>query len=157
MSERSEALAVQVEQVNKQLVDTIEGSTAEQWGARCADGEWTQGFAGYHAATSVGSIAAMVKSMARGEPFMPVTFAQIDEGNAAVHKEHANATREEALALAKAHSPTAVETVRNFSDEELDRKVTLAVGLPEMTVEQVVEMLMVGHTAGHVESISKAR
>ncbi len=157
MSARAERLAQKVEQANTSLIETIKGSTPEQWGAKCADGDWSQGFTGFHAATSVGNIAGMVKGMASGEPFTPVTFAQIDEGNAAVHSEHAKATKDEALELANSNSPTAVEMVRNFSDEELDRKVTLAVGLPEMTVEQVVEMLMVGHTAGHTESVTKAR
>ncbi len=157
MGARAEALAQKVEQANTSLIETIKGSTPEQWGAKCADNDWSQGFAGYHAATSVGSIAGMVKMIASGEPFTPVTFAQIDEGNAAVHKEHANATQDEALELAKSNSPGAVDMVRKFSDEDLDRKVTLAVGLPEMAVEQVVEMLMVGHTIGHTESITKAR
>lgn len=157
MNARAEALAGKVEQANRSLIETITGSTPDQWGAKCADGDWSQGFAGYHAAASVGNIADMVKGMASGQAFTPVTFAQIDEGNAGVHKEHASASQDEALELAKSNSPGAVEMVRNFTDEELDRKVTLAVGLPEMTVEQVVEMLMVGHTAGHTESINKAR
>ena len=157
MTARSEALAAKVEQVNNKLVDAIDGSTPEQWVAKCADGDWSQGFSGYHAAGSVGNIAGMVKGMASGKPFTPVTFAQIDQMNAVVHGEHAQATKAEALALAKSNSPAAVEMVRNLTDGDLDRKVTLAVGLPEMTVEQVVEMLMVGHTAGHTESIVKAR
>lgn len=157
MSARSEALAVKVDHVNKQPSDTIDGRTQEQWIAKCADNDLSQGFAGFHAATSVGGIAGIVKGMASGEPFTPVTFAQIDQQNAVLHGARANATKDEALQLAKSNSPVAEEMVRNFTDEELDRKVTLAVGLPEMTVEQVIEMLMVGHTAGHMESITKAR
>ena len=44
-----------------------------------------------------------------------------------------------------------------LSDAELDRVVTLATDIPPVKVEQVVEMLLVGHPTGHRESIIKAR
>lgn len=157
MSSRAKALAQRVEQANADLLATIEASSSEQWTAKCADGEWTQGFAGYHAAASIGNITGMVRAMASGEAFPPVTFAQIDDQNAAFHEEHSGCTRAEALDVARANSPTAVAMVAGLSDPELDRHVTLAVGVPPMSIEGVVEMLLIGHPAGHTESIVKAR
>ena len=52
MSDRTDDLAKKVEQANNYLLRAIENSTDEQWRAKCADGEWAQGFAGYHAAAS---------------------------------------------------------------------------------------------------------
>ena len=50
-----------------------------------------------------------------------------------------------------------MQTTRGLTDEQLDRKVSLLTGMPEMSIEQVVEMLMIGHTAGHTASIKNAR
>jgi hypothetical protein len=157
MSDRARALAERVGKANADLLATIEASNDEQWQAKCADGEWTQGFAGYHAAASIGNITGMVQGLAKGEPFQPVSFAQIDQINAAFHAEHAGATKAEAIETARSNSPGAIEMVAALSDAELDREVKLATDLPPLKVEQVVEMLLIGHPAAHRESIVNAR
>jgi hypothetical protein len=157
MTQRSESLATRVQQANDALLAAVEHSTAEQWQARCADGDWTQGFSGYHAGASIGNITGMVQAMADGQPFAPVTFDQIDQMNAEFPSQHADCTKDETLGLIRQNGPASVAFVRGLSDEKLDRKVSLAVGLPEMSVEQVIEMLLVGHPAGHVQSILNAR
>jgi hypothetical protein len=157
MSSRADTLAERVQQANDALRETVEQSTPDQWRARCADGEWTQGFAAFHAANSIALIPVWVGALANGEPFTPVTFEQIDQMNAGFHAENAGRTREETLEAIRANSPASVEMVRNLSDEQLDRKVAFAVGVPEMSVEQVIEMLMVGHPEAHRASIVNAR
>ncbi|HLB23253.1 MAG TPA: DinB family protein [Dehalococcoidia bacterium] len=157
MSSRAETLASKVEQANNDLLKAIEGSSDDQWRATCADGVWTQGFAGFHAASSISFISGMVQGIASGEPFTPTTLEVIDEGNAAQAKEHAGCTKQETIALIRAAGPASAAMVRGLSDEALDRRAQLLVGMPEMTVEQVIEMLMVGHAAGHTQSIVNAR
>jgi hypothetical protein len=157
MSERAKALASRVADANRALVSTIEESTDEQWGGGCADGEWTQGFSCYHAAASIGNITDMVQAMASGAEMPAVTFEQIDQINADFHSQHAQCTKQEALDLARANSPGAAEMVAGLSDAELDREVNLAAGLPPMKVEQVVEMLLIGHPTNHRASVVNAR
>jgi len=157
MSTRSEALSRKVEQANTALLQAIEASTPEQWEARCATGDWTQGFAAYHAATSIGNIATMVKGIASGAPFEPVERGSIDERNADFLKAHPNPTMAEAIEMARTNSPAAVQMVAGLTDAELDRQAALLVGMPPASVEQVIEMLLVGHPSGHREAIVQAR
>ena len=157
MGARAESLAGKVQEANEQLKAAVEGSSDAQWKAKVADGDWTQGFTGYHAANIIGFISGMVQGLAAGQPIPPITMAQIDEGNAAAAKEHANCTKQEVLDAIQAGGPGAVSLVRGLTDEQLDRKVSLLQGAPEMSVEQVIEMLMVGHPAGHTASIVNAR
>ena len=157
MSSRAEALASKVESANNGLLAAIEQTTDAQWSTKCLEGDWTQGFVGYHAATSIGNITQLVKAMANGEPRPPVTFEQIDQMNAVFHGEHANATRQEAVEMVRANSGPSVAMVSGLSDADLDRTVTLAVGMPPVTVEQVVEMLLVGHPANHTASMLQGR
>lgn len=153
MSARSESLASKVEQANNALLTATEGTSADQWRANCAEGDWTQGFAAYHAAASIASISGIVQAIANGEKLPPMTMADIDQNNSGQVKEHANRTREEALGLIRTNAPAATQMVRGFSDEQLDRKASLLIGMPEMSVAEVIEMLLVGHPTGHIQSM----
>lgn len=158
MGSRSETLAGKVDQANSALLAAIQASTDAQWSAKCADGDWSQGFSAFHAANSVGFITGMIQGMANGVEMPPITFEQIDAQNAEQHKEHAaTCTKQQAIDAAKTNSSAATSMVRALTDEQLDRKVQLAVGLPEMNVGQVIDMLLVGHPTGHKDSIVNAR
>lgn len=61
MSDRIESLAKKVEQANNDLLSAVEGVNDEQWRERCADGDWTKGFAGYQTAASTGASPACCK------------------------------------------------------------------------------------------------
>jgi DinB superfamily len=156
MSDRIENLANKVEQANNDLLRAVERVTDERWGAKCADGEWTQGFAGYHAAASIGGITGMLQGLVKGVKLPPMTMADIDEQNASLLKEHEGCTKQEALEMIRTNSPASMQFVRGLSDADLDRKVSLLTDAPEMTIEQVAEMLLVGHPTGHAQSITNA-
>ena len=157
MSDRTDNLAKKVEQANNDLLKAVESTTDEQWRAKCADGVWTQGFAGYHAAASIGGITDMVKGFAQGVKLPPMTMADLDQQNAGQLKEHEGCTKQEVLDLIRTNSRASVQFVRSLSDADLDRKASLLTGMPEMTIEEVAEMLLVGHPTGHVQSITDAR
>jgi hypothetical protein len=158
MSTRSENLARRVQQANDDLLRAVESTTEEKWNAKCADGEWSRGFAAFHAATSIGFGTGILQGIAEGQPFTPTTRAAIDEGNAAMNKQHGSTCQKaETIDLINSSAPGAAQMVRSLSDAQLDRKVTLLEGMPEFTVEQVIEMLFVGHPNRHRESITNAR
>jgi hypothetical protein len=158
MSARADALAEKVQGANDALKQAIESSSDEQWKAKCSDGVWTQGFAGYHAANSIGFITGMIQGLAAGQALPPITMAQIDEGNAQDAQAHMDTcSKQEVLSTIASNSPASVQLVRGLSDEQLDRRVSLLQGAPEMSVEQVIELLLVGHSAGHTATITGAR
>jgi hypothetical protein len=156
MSDRIENLAKKVEQANNDLLRAVERVTDERWGAKCADGEWTQGFAGYHAAASIGGITGMLQGLVNGVKLPPMTMADIDQQNASQLKEHEGCTKQETLEMIRTNSPASMQFVRGLSAADLDRKVALLMDAPEMTIEQIAEMLLVGHPTGHAQSITNA-
>lgn len=157
MGIRSESLAAKVEESLKNLLTAVEASTQEQWAELCIDGEWTQGFAAFHAATNIGPIAQTVKSVADGQPFPNTSMEAIDEENAVQANEHSGCTKAETIGLIKSSAPVAASMVRSLSDAQLDCKVQLFEGMPEVTVEAMVEMALVGHAAYHLRTIMDAR
>ncbi len=161
MSARAEKLAADFEKASADLVAAIESSTDEQWGAPCANGDWTQAYAAYHAAESMGGIAAMLQRLADGVPppsTMERSWDEINARNAARAKEHAACTKREALDIIRRDAPAAAAMTRALTDEQLDRRnPPMMPGQPELTVEQFAEFVLVGHLSEHLKSITDAR
>ena len=157
MTTHSETLATKLEQTISDLLAAVEASTPEQWAGRCSDGEWTQGFAAFHAAAAIGEITKTVKGLADGEQFPKWSMEAIDAGNAGQAKEHAGCTRVETIDLIRKSAPAATSMVRSLSDAQLDRKVQLLESMPEMTVEALIQMALVGHAAYHLQTITGVR
>ena len=157
MGTRSESLATKVEQLMNDLLAAVEASTPEQWTAPCTDGEWTQGFSAFHAAMYIGPIAQTVKSVADGQPFPKTSMEAIDAENAVQATEHAGCTKAESIGLIKNSAPAAVNIVMGLTDAQLDRKAQLLEGMPEVTVETMVQMALIGHPAAHLATITGAR
>ena len=99
MGTRAEHLATKVEQSANDLLAVVEASTPEQWAAPCSDGEWSQGFAAFHAAAAIALIAQRVKEVAGGQPFPKMSMDDIHAGNAVQAKEHADCTTSETVDL----------------------------------------------------------
>jgi DinB superfamily len=157
LSTRSEGLATKVEQSLNDLLAVVEASTPEQWTTPCTDGEWPQSFAAFHAASTIGVITQTVNDVAEGQPFPNMTMEELDERNAEQAREHANCTKSETVDLIKSAAPGAASMVRSLSDNQLDRKVQLPGGMPEVSVEMLVQMALVGHSAYHLGTITGAR
>lgn len=157
MSSRTEDLAKKVEQSINNLRAAVEESTPEQWVAPCSHGDWTQGFAAYHAAAAIDAIAQAVKSVAEGNPFPKMTMAEIDARNAVQWREHAGCTMSETMDLINSSASSAVGMVRSLSDAQLERKVQLLDGMPEVAVETMIELALVGHASYHAGTIIGAR
>jgi uncharacterized damage-inducible protein DinB len=154
MGQRSQALAEQLEQVNRQITATIERCSDAQWKTKTSGEKWPVGVVAHHVAQSHEGIAGLVRMIAGGQPLPPITMEMIDHGNAEHAKQFANVTRDETLALMKKNAAAAVSAVRGLSDEQLDRSATVLGG--SMTAQQAIERILIGHVQGHHDSIKAA-
>jgi hypothetical protein len=152
MGQRSQALAEQFEQANRQMTATIERCSEAQWKARTSSETWPVGVVAHHVAQSHEGIAGLVRMIANGQPLPPMTMDMINQGNAEHAKQFANVTREETLALIKKNGAAAASAVRELSDEQLDRSAPV-LGGPPMTAQQVIERVLIGHVKEHHGSI----
>ena len=161
MSARAEKLTADFEKASADLVAAIESSTEQQWGAVCADGEWTQAYAAYHAAENMRGIAAMLRRLADGVPPPSTTASSWDEinaMNAGQAKEHAVCTKQEVLDIIYRDVRAVAAMTRALTDEQLDRRnPPMMPGQPELTVQQFAEFVLVGHVSEHLKSITDAR
>jgi len=157
MSERSEALAQQFEQVTSALASLIESCSDQQWRSHCAGETWPVGVTAHHVASGHIAAAPFVEMLANGQPLPPLTAEMLDQMNAQHASEHANCTRAETLALLRANSATTARMLRGLSDEQLDRSAPIPLlGGATVTAEQFGNGLLVQSVQEHVDSIRAA-
>jgi uncharacterized damage-inducible protein DinB len=152
MGQKSQALAEQFEQANRQMTATIERCSDAQWKTKTSGETWPVGVVAHHVAQSHEGISGLVHMIATGQQLPPMTMDMINQGNAEHAKKFANVTREETLALLKKNGAAAASAVRGLSDEQLDRSAPVLGGSP-MTAQQVIERILIGHVKEHHGSI----
>jgi len=155
MSARAETLAKQFEAKAAEMTGALEKLTDADWKKTTGGEKWTVGVAAHHVANSHEGIAGLLKTVASGKPMSPFTMDMLNEGNAKHAVQFANCTRDETLALHKKNAAAAAAAVRGLSDAELDRSATVLTGMPAMTVQQMIEGILIHHIDDHFDSIRK--
>jgi hypothetical protein len=99
----------------------------------------------------------LARAIAGGKAVTDVTWQVVAELNAGHAREHAQVTKPEALELLRKNSRQAAETVRAFSDEELDRAAPFSLSFgARVTAQFVVEDHAVRHSWHHLARIRTA-
>lgn len=153
MTTRVEQLAAQFAAVNHELSALIIGCTDEQWRQPCVDEARAVGVVAHHAAVVQHAFTGMVATLVAGETYTPNTAMDvIDQLNAQHARENAQVWKEETLGILRASEATIAQQLRSLDDAQLDR-VAGVFGGHELTVAQVVEMVVIGHAGAHLASI----
>ena len=139
------------------MLETVERCTEAQWTATCAKEEWEVRVGASHIADAHRYVADMVRSVAEGQGFPSVTWEQVHAGNARMAEQNAATTKEQALQALRQNGEQAAAFVRSLTDEQLDRSspVPLLQG-QVMSAQQLVELLLIGHPEGHLQSMRQA-
>jgi uncharacterized damage-inducible protein DinB len=157
MGQRSNELADRFEKANNAVIAAVERCSDEQWKKTCSEEGWSVAVTAHHVGVSHEGIAGLVNLVATGKPTPPITMEMIDAGNAEHARASANCTKEETLALLREKGKAAAEMLRGFSDGQLDRTAPLTVaGGAEMSAEQIINRILIGHPENHLESIKQA-
>lgn len=156
MGTRSEALAARVEQGTQALAAFAERLSNEAWRTVCDDGR-TVGVLVHHVASQLSGETEVMKQMAVGKAFTGVTWAMVDEGNAAHAREHAGCSQQEAAELLRRNGALAAEAIRALRDEQLDLATpnSLHADAP-VTTQFWIENHPLAHAYRHLASIRAA-
>lgn len=156
MSHRADALAEHLEAGVNELVSYLRNLTEAQWYLRCTDGR-TVGVAAHHVAHVYPIEIEAAQVIARGEPFMHVTWDDIAALNARHLEEFKSVGKVATLELLVKNSRDAAEAIRALSDRELDRAAPFSLSYGAIVTAQfVVEDHAVRHAWHHLARIRAA-
>ena len=115
----------------------------------------TVGVIVHHVASVYPLEVHLAQMMAAGTPIVGVTSLTVDEMNAGHAAEHAEVTREEALALLAENSQAAAHVIRALGDDDLDRAVPVSLyGDAELTCQFMLEDHAVRHSHHHCSRLA---
>lgn len=153
METRAQQFAVQFEAVNNDLMATVERCDSAQWLAGCVNDERSAAAIAHHVASVNETFVGMLAKFAAGDTYTPNTSMEdIHRMNAEHAREFASVDRQTVLDLLRSSGATMTELLTGLSDDVFERHAGVFGG-HALSVSQVIEFVVVGHTAEHLETI----
>ncbi|MEP6872438.1 MAG: hypothetical protein ABI939_11400, partial [Anaerolineaceae bacterium] len=103
---------------------------------------------------SIGNVTGLVQALASGASVPAITADALDQGNAEHAARASTVTKMETTKLFRQNIDAGAAAIRSLNESQLQRTAVLPSG--EMTAEQIVEGIMIGHTGMHIEGIRAA-
>ena len=153
MAAKTEALAKQFEAKAQEATGVLERLSDADWKKTTASEKWTVGVVAHHMAGAHEGISNIIKAVAAGQSMGNFTMQLLHDMNAKHAQEHAGANKAETIALHKKNAATAAAVVRGLSDADLAKSGTVLSGVPPMSVEQVINGILLNHVEEHLKSI----
>ena len=155
MGAKGEAFAKQFEAKVKEATTLLEKLTDADWKKTTAAEKWTVAVTAHHIASSYEPVTHIVKTIAASQALPHFTPQMLDEMNAQHAKEFAGCTKPETIALHKKGAAAAAAAVRGLSDAELAKTGTVFTGMPPVSAEELVKLILLSHIDSHFGSIRK--
>jgi hypothetical protein len=157
MTRRADALADRLEQGANALADLAAMLTDAEWRVRLPGDGRTVGVIVHHVATMYPLEIELAQAVAEGTAITGVTWQAVHDINATHAREHADTTREEAIALLRRNSELAAQAIRAMGDDELDRATpnSLYHDTP-LTCQFFIEDHAMRHSWNHTAGIRRA-
>jgi DinB superfamily len=157
MDGRAQQLAARFEEANRDVIAAIEGVSETHLGTFCPGEQCTVAALGCHVADVHRVISEWMRGMLASEAWPPVTMDEIDRANAEAARRNAACGKEDVLDRLRAHGAEAAALVRSLRDEDLDRSAPFPLfGGGPVTVQTVIENVLIGDPVGHLRSIQAA-
>jgi len=157
MTRRADALAETLLQGANDLADLAATLTDTEWQVSVPRDGRTVGVIVHHVATMYPLEIELAQALASGKAIVGVTWQAVHDINAAHALEHADTTREEAIALLRKNSEMAAKAIRGFGDEDLDRSAPISLYFDTpLTSQFFLEDHAVRHSWHHLGRIRQA-
>ncbi len=153
MGAKGEALAKQFEGKVQEAAAVIEKLSDADWKKTTSAEKWSVGVVAHHVAVGHEGIAGIIKTVSTGQPMPHFTMDMLHAMNAKHAQEYANCTKAETLALHTKNAAAAAALLRGLGDADLAKSAAVHVGMPPMSVEQIVNGILINHVDEHVGSI----
>lgn len=157
MSQRSEALAVRLEDGALALATFASNLTDAEWQARVPKDGRKFGVLVHHVATMYPIEIQVALTLASGQAVSGVTWDDIHQLNRRHASENDGVTKDEALELLRVNSAAAAAAIRALSDEELDKAAPVSLNSDApLTCQFLLEDHAIRHSYHHLAAMRAA-
>ena len=154
MGARASVLADRIEQGAKNLAAFAEGMSDAEWRAAVRPDGRTAGVIVHHVASMYPVEVDLAQTLASGKPVAGLTWGNVAEINAKHARDHAGATKREAIDLLLQNARAAAGRVRAFTDQQLDSAAACSLNADApVTAQFFVEDHALRHSWHHLAKI----
>ncbi len=156
MSNRAADLAVRFRAFNDELITFVESCPDEDWRKVCPGEQWPVGVVARHiVASHIGAIG-LAKMLVAGEKLPELTGGAIDQMNLKHAEKHRLCTRSDVLKILRENGASAADYVAGLRDADLDRTGHIAAAGGDMTIEQIIEHIILRSAGEHFAHVKAA-
>lgn len=153
MNTRVQALAEQIQAFNRDMLNCVQNCKDSDWQKICEAEDWTVGVVARHVGDGHYRVVELAKMIIAGTPLPDWSMdAVVQMGNDHA-REHADCTREEVLAILASNAATLNEFITALSEDELDRQGAMALIGGNVSVQRILELLILQSGGEHLKSI----
>ncbi len=156
MGQRSDELAARFDETHEQVLSTVEELSPTQLLARCDGEDCSVAALASHIATVYSTAAVWATTAARGGQMPTVTMDAIDRTNEEQFARDGKRTGDELVRELRAVGELTSETLRAFSESDLDREVEFSLMEHTVTAAWIIENGLINHVQEHLQSIIAA-
>ena len=156
MSKRTNNLTERFKALNHEMIAFVENCSDENWRKACPGEQWTVGVVARHVAASHFGALGLVKMIVAGEKLPDLTGAAIDRMNLKHADKHRDCTRDEVLKTLRENGGSAVDYMAGLGDADLDRIGHVAAAGGDLTVEQIIENILLRSAGEHLDHAKAA-
>ena len=156
MSQRARELAEKLEVFRSDVVAFVENCSDDDWGKTCSAEGWPVGVVARHLGASHLGVLDLARMIVAGKPLPKLTGEIIDQMNARHAEKHAGCTKNEVLGILEAKVPEFVRYVAGLSDEDVDRAGYLALLGSDVSIEKLIELVVLNSGRKHLENMKGA-
>ena len=153
-STRAHELADRILQGAEALTIFSNELSDQEWQKPVAGDGRTVGVVVHHVANMYPLEIELAQTLASGKPITGATMDVVDQMNAAHALEYASVRKQEALELLRKNSKAAAESVKTFSDRDLDTSATVSLNADApLTAQFFIEDHALRHSYHHLAKI----
>ena len=151
---RANNLADKILQGANALISFAENLTPEEWNTPVDGDGRTIGVVVHHVASMYPMEVELAQMLAASKPIEGATMAVVDKINADHAAKFKDVGKQESIDLLRKNSEQAAESVRTFTDEELDNSATISLNAnAPLTAQFFIEDHALSHSFHHLEKI----
>ena len=155
LSARAAQFAAEFAAVNDEIVNLVEHCSEEEWQKPCAEG-WPVAVVAHHVASPLPAFIRIVEDIASGQTLAKrISMDQVNERNGQHAREFSGVSKQEVIDPLRTHGSEVTRVLRALSDAQLNF-TTDVFGGREMTLAQMIEMVVIGHSKVHLASMKSA-
>lgn len=156
LNTRANALAERLLLGANTLATFAEVLSESEWNTPVLGDGRTIGVVVHHVASVYPMEIELAKSLAKGNPITEATIDVVNQMNADHAKEFANVKKRETIELLRQNSKIAADSVRAFTDVELDNSATVSLNAnAPLSAQFFIEDHALQHSFHHYDKIKK--